>query len=164
MADLIPYLTFRHGDESLRFLSDGLGFELVAVQRHDDGAVAHAELRRGEAIVMGGSGDVDAGAAPGLYLVAEDVDRTFERAVTAGAEVVFAPEETEWGTKRALPRPRRPRVGYRELPARPRLGIVGRLAEQQLHHQHIAPIAVKSPVAEVQADLAEAVLGDEAAA
>ena len=29
MADSIPYLTFRHGDESLRFLSDGLGFELL---------------------------------------------------------------------------------------------------------------------------------------
>lgn len=101
MADLIPYLTFRNGEESIRFLTDGLGFEPVAVQAGEDGSVAHAELRRGEAIVMGGSGDVAAGAAPGLYLVTDDVEEAFGRAVAAGAEVVFPPEETEWGTKRA---------------------------------------------------------------
>jgi len=101
MADLIPYLTFRNGEESIRFLTDGLGFEPVAVQAGEDGSVAHAELRRGEAIVMGGSGDVAAGAAPGLYLVTDDVEEAFEGAVAAGAEVVFPPEETEWGTKRA---------------------------------------------------------------
>jgi uncharacterized glyoxalase superfamily protein PhnB len=101
MANLVPYLTFRHGEESLRFLTEGLGFEPVALQAGDDGAVAHAELRRGDAVVMGGSGDVQAGDAPGLYLVEEDVDVAFERAVAAGAEVVYGPEETEWGTKRA---------------------------------------------------------------
>lgn len=100
MTNLIPYLTFRHGEDSLRFLVDGLGFEPVAVQA-DDGAIAHAELRRGSALVMGGSGDALAGAAPGLYLVEDDVDAAFERATAAGAEVVFGPEETEWGTKRA---------------------------------------------------------------
>jgi predicted enzyme related to lactoylglutathione lyase len=46
---------------------------------------------------MGGSGAVQAGAAPGLYLVEENVDVAFERAVAAGADVVYGPEETEWG-------------------------------------------------------------------
>lgn len=101
MTNLVPYLTFRHGEESVRFLGDGLGFERIAVQLADDGSVAHAELRRGDAIVMGGSGDVQVGAAPGLYLVEDDVDAAFECAVAAGAEVVFGPEETEWGSKRA---------------------------------------------------------------
>jgi uncharacterized glyoxalase superfamily protein PhnB len=101
MTNLVPYLTFRHGEESLRFLTDGLGFERIAVQAADDRSVAHAELRRGAAIVMGGSGDVQVGGAPGLYLVEDDVEAAFERAVGAGADVVYGPEETEWGTKRA---------------------------------------------------------------
>ena len=100
MPNLIPYLTFRHGEESLRFLVEGLGFEPITVQA-DDGVIAHAELRRGDAVVMGGSGEAQVGAAPGLYLVEADVDAAFERATAAGADVVFGPEETEWGTRRA---------------------------------------------------------------
>lgn len=101
MSTLVPYLTFRNGQRSVRFLVEGLGFEPVAVQDGDDGTVAHAELRKGEAVVMGGSGDARPAAAPGLYLVTQDVQGDFERAVAAGAEVVYGPEETEWGTQRA---------------------------------------------------------------
>jgi uncharacterized glyoxalase superfamily protein PhnB len=100
MPNLIPYLTFRHGEESLRFLVEGLGFEPITVQAAD-GVIAHAELRRGDVVVMGGSGKAQVGAAPGLYLVEADVDAAFERATAAGADVVFGPEETEWGTRRA---------------------------------------------------------------
>jgi uncharacterized glyoxalase superfamily protein PhnB len=104
MSDLVPYLTFRDGEASLRFLGDVLGFELIREQRDAQGGVVHAELRRGEAVIMGGEGDVVAGAAPGLYLVlagADDVDAMFERAVAAGGAVGHAPEDTEWGTRRA---------------------------------------------------------------
>ena len=98
MPDLVPYLTFRDGEASLRFLTDALGFELLGAQRDDLGGVVHAELRRGDAVIMGGLGD------PGLYLVlsdAEEVERMFERAVGAGAAVGYPPETTEWGTSRA---------------------------------------------------------------
>jgi uncharacterized glyoxalase superfamily protein PhnB len=101
MASLVPYLTFHRGDASLRFLTDVLGFEVLAEQRDDDGGVLHAELRRDDAVVMGGAGDAAPGAAPGLYLVVEDVDATFTGATGAGAEVVQEPMDTEWGTRRA---------------------------------------------------------------
>jgi uncharacterized glyoxalase superfamily protein PhnB len=101
MATLVPYLTFRDGDASLRFLATVFGFEPVSEQRDDDGGVVHAELRRGDAVVMGGAGDAEPGAAPGLYLVVDDVDATFERAVAADAAVGYPPEDTEWGTRRA---------------------------------------------------------------
>jgi uncharacterized glyoxalase superfamily protein PhnB len=35
MPNLIPYLTFRHGEESLRFLVECLGFEPTTVQEDD---------------------------------------------------------------------------------------------------------------------------------
>ena len=101
MPTLVPYLTFRDGDASLRFLTSALGFEIVAEQRAGDGTVAHAELRRDDAVVMGGVGEAAVGAAPGIYLVTDDVDGTFGRAVEAGASVVYPPEDTEWGTRRA---------------------------------------------------------------
>jgi len=100
-ATLVPYLTFRDGDASLRFLTGVLGFEIVTEQRGDDGTVVHAELRRGDALVMGGAGDVSPGDAPGLYLVVDDVDGVFAEATAAGAVVGYPPEDTEWGTRRA---------------------------------------------------------------
>ncbi len=54
MTSLVPYLLFRDGDTSLRFLHV-FGFDVVTEQRDDDGRVAHLELRRGDAVVMGGS-------------------------------------------------------------------------------------------------------------
>jgi uncharacterized glyoxalase superfamily protein PhnB len=100
-ATLVPYLTFRDGEASLRFLVEVLGFEIVTEQRGDEGAVLHAELRRGDALVMGGAGDAAPAGAPGLYLVVDDVDDLFARATAAGAAVDYPPEDTEWGTRRA---------------------------------------------------------------
>lgn len=101
MSTIVPYLTFRHGDDSVRFLVDVLGFEEVTKQLADDGTVVHCELTRGDAVLMGGSGDVTVGAAPGVYLVVEEVPELFARAIERGATVVFDPEQTEWGTWRA---------------------------------------------------------------
>ena len=104
MSGLVPYLTFRDGDASLRFLCDALGFAVVTEQRDDAGGLVHAELTRGDVVVMGGAGDATPGGAPGLYLVADDdaqVDALFAAAVEHGASVGIAPETTEWGTRRA---------------------------------------------------------------
>ena len=66
MSTLVPYLTFRDADASLAFLTGVLGFEVVTEQRDDGGALVHAELRRGDALVMGGAGEVEPCTAPGL--------------------------------------------------------------------------------------------------
>lgn len=99
MSSLVPYLTFR--TSGYDFITTVLGFEVITEQRGDDGSVVHAELGRGDAVVMGGAGDAVPGAAPGLYLVVDDVDTMFAAAVDAGATVVRHPEDTEWGTRRA---------------------------------------------------------------
>ena len=101
MSSIVPYLTFRNGEASVRFLVDGLGFEVVSQQLDDDGSVVHCELKRNDALIMGGSGDVATGAAPGVYLVVDDVSDLFSRVLVHGATTVFPPEQTEWGTWRA---------------------------------------------------------------
>lgn len=101
MSSLVPYLTFKHGEQSIDFLTDGLGFEIVSKQPGDDGQIVHCELRRGDALVMGGSGDFSASAAPGLYLVVDEVPDLFAGLLDHGASEVFPPEQTEWGTWRA---------------------------------------------------------------
>ena len=103
MASLVPYLTFIDGEASVRFLTQVLGFELVTQQKADDGTVVHAELKRGDAVIMGGAGNVPRGAAPGIYLVTDAVDDIHAAALAAGAKEVdgWAPHNTEWGTRRS---------------------------------------------------------------
>src|SRR5262245_54350017 len=101
MTSLVPYLSFHAGPASVKFLVDGLGFDIVTRQDSDDGGVVHVELRRRDAVVMGGDGLHRPAPTPGLYLVVDDVDALFERAIQAGATEVDPPNDTEWGTRRA---------------------------------------------------------------
>ncbi len=68
-------------------------------QLDDDGALIRAELAFGTEMVLPGYGDYPKGS-PGTYVVVENVAEHFERAKKAGVEVVFEPEETQWGTQR----------------------------------------------------------------
>ena len=101
MTSIVPYLTFHHGSTSVDFLVEGLGFDVVTQQVGDDGSIVHCELRRGDAVVMGGSGDVSASAAPGLYLLVDEVPDLHTHLLRRGASEVYGPEQTEWGTWRS---------------------------------------------------------------
>ena len=50
-------------------------------------------------MVMIGTAEAARGS-PGLYLVVEDVDAVAAAAKAAGAEEVYPPEDTEFGTRR----------------------------------------------------------------
>lgn len=67
------------------------------------------EMRRGEAVVMLASDDASYSIPPllgrstgaGIYLVTDDVDGLFRRALDAGGQTVTEPEDTGWGSRRA---------------------------------------------------------------
>jgi uncharacterized glyoxalase superfamily protein PhnB len=104
-SSVVPYLSYRDADAALRFLRDAFGFE-ITVRWDDDGVVQHAEISWSGSTVMLGTSDHDSAemvgrsTGQGIYLVVDDVDDHYERSVAAGAEVVFEPEDTEWGTRR----------------------------------------------------------------
>lgn len=97
--DLLPYLGYPDGPAAMDFLTRGLGFDIVIRQDGQGGALVHAELKRGNAMILVGTGGASEGG-PGLYLTCEDVDAERTRAMDAGAVEVFAPEDTEWGARR----------------------------------------------------------------
>jgi uncharacterized glyoxalase superfamily protein PhnB len=110
-ARLAAYLSYRDAPAALRWM-EAVGFTLVRRADAGDGAVTHAEVRWDDVVLMVASDDADYVRPPllgrstgsGLYLVlddAADVDDRFARAVAAGGTAVFAPEDTEWGTRRA---------------------------------------------------------------
>jgi uncharacterized glyoxalase superfamily protein PhnB len=107
VAGAVPYLSYADAPRAIDWLVQ-LGFSVVARQ-DDGGRVVHCELRLGDAVIMAGSDDADYTVAPlsgqstgaGVYLVVDDVDGTFRRAVASGGTSVIEPEDTPWGSRRA---------------------------------------------------------------
>jgi len=99
-------LSARDPHRLIAFLVEAFGF-VELVRYGDDDRVSHAELatpgRRGG--VMLGSfteGDARGIAAPGAssaYVVVNDTDALFARATAAGAVVVAAPLDTDYGSR-----------------------------------------------------------------
>lgn len=90
-----------------RFLSEGLGFELVMLLEDDQGGVAHSEMRLGEArILIGGEWNpqtksprsVEGRNTQNVQLtIDDDVDAHCERARAAGFEILAGPEDQFYG-------------------------------------------------------------------
>lgn len=98
---ITPYLSYVDGHAAIDFLTRAFMFEIVQSYDGPDGRLVHAELSFGNGVVMLGSVDQPPRTgSPGLYLVVEDVDAHHAAAVAADAEVVYPPEETEFGTRR----------------------------------------------------------------
>lgn len=111
MSDNTPapqvWPTLRAHDASalIRFLVDAFGFEEITVIRNGE-RVGHAELSwpPGGGIMLGDTRETpdDIWALKpgsfGAYAVCDDPDALFERAVAAGAEVIRAPYDTDYGS------------------------------------------------------------------
>lgn len=110
-VSLFLYLAYRDATAAIEWLGTAFGFETTMSFPDDKGAVAHAELRLGDAAVIVFSDDDGYERPPrkgftvgfGAYLcLAEqaDVDAIHARAVDAGAVSVWEPAGTEWGNYR----------------------------------------------------------------
>jgi len=107
MTKLFAYLSYRDVAAAIEWLA-ALGFETTARQEAG-GAVVHAELRLGDAVVIVAPADeeyaipdlIGRSTGQGMYLLVDDVSSAHGAALQAGGCSVFPPEMTEWGTERA---------------------------------------------------------------
>ena len=108
-SSVIPSFRYDDAPRMIDFLCDAFGFERNLVVPDGDGGVAHAQLTLGGGMIMLGSareddfGDlvVTAKAAGAItssaYVVVPDVDAHCARARAAGAEIVMAPADQDYG-------------------------------------------------------------------
>ncbi len=104
-----PFLRYADAVKALDWLVSAFAFEKAFVVPGENGSIAHAQMRLGNGMVMVGSArDDDLGmksprelgaVTQGIYVVVEDVDAHFVRAATAGAEILYAPRDTEYGSR-----------------------------------------------------------------
>jgi uncharacterized glyoxalase superfamily protein PhnB len=93
-------------ERALAFLVEAFGFREALAVRDRQGDVVHAELRwpGGGAVVFGSTKHtegVHGAMKPGTsasYVVADDVDAVYQRALAADAEIVQGPNETTFGS------------------------------------------------------------------
>ena len=105
---LFPYLSYRDASAALDWLAETFGFAKTVDFRDGEGNVIHAEMSFGNGAIMLGTATVEQPAEShrnvpaehGIYLYVADVDAHYQRALAAGAHIVFPPEDTEWGTRR----------------------------------------------------------------
>ena len=110
-TDLHTYFGYRDAPAAIAWLERAFGFEATMAFPDEDGGIAHAELRLGDAVVLLFSdrdgneraprkGDT-AGFGTYLSMAAEaEVDAVHTRALAAGATVIWEPAPTEWGNYR----------------------------------------------------------------
>ncbi len=107
-ATLYPSLYCDDAAAAIDFLECAFGFRRRLVVPGPDGRVAHSELTLGEAVVMLGSSRPErgclsprrlGGTSQGLSVFIEDPDTHCARARAAGAEIVQAPRDEEYGAR-----------------------------------------------------------------
>lgn len=100
---VVPYFGYMDVAAALEWLAEAFGFEKTQEVSGPDGNVMHAEMQFKGGVIMLGQ---EAGDGPGewgglgVYLVVEDVDAHYERAKAAGADIVYPPGDTDFGTRR----------------------------------------------------------------
>ena len=106
---LFPFLRYRDAPAAIDWLVKAFGFKELMVAPNENGTVAHAELDFESGVLMLASArddelriksPSDLGAVTGgIYVYVDEVDAGCLRARSAGAEIVRAPENTDYGSR-----------------------------------------------------------------
>jgi len=107
--NVFPAIRYRDASAAIEWLARAFGFEEKAVHRGDAGEIHHAELRLGDGIVMfgqhadqgwmGGEPPRPLASTVSIYVVVADPDGHYERARSAGAQIVRPLEDQPYGSR-----------------------------------------------------------------
>ena len=106
---LTPGLVVNDAAKAIEFYKEALGAEELSRMTTPDGnAIMHSELKIGDSIIficdefpdMGSKSPKTLGGTPvSLNLYLEDVDASFERAISAGAQSIMPVADMFWGDR-----------------------------------------------------------------
>ena len=105
---VLPYLHYQDVAGALDFLAKAFGFTVHLSMPGSDGAIVHAEVVLGRAIVMLGPESPETGArspkqlggvTQSLYVYVDDVDAHHRQAKAAGVSITKEPVDMFWGDR-----------------------------------------------------------------
>lgn len=111
-STIIPGHRYRNAKAAIEWLTTVFGFERHAVYEAEDGSIMHAELTLGSGMIMLGSekndeyqrsfkspkdlGEIETRS---VYIVVENVDAVYERAIAAAGNITRPLQETPYGSR-----------------------------------------------------------------
>jgi uncharacterized glyoxalase superfamily protein PhnB len=109
-ASVIPTMRYRDAKAAIDWLCRAFGFTAHLVVPDEAGGIAHAQLTFGNGMIMLGSqrddefgkllktpGDAGGNGTQSAYIVVADADAHHDRAVAAGAKVVYPLFDADYG-------------------------------------------------------------------
>jgi uncharacterized glyoxalase superfamily protein PhnB len=101
-----PYLLYEDLDESVRWLTSTFGLTEDVLMKDEEGRASHAELKIGDGVVMMGRPSSDyknpkhlGGTTHLVHVYVDDVDRHYEAAKAAGANITQEPADQFYGDR-----------------------------------------------------------------
>jgi len=109
MPRITPHLFYDDVAAAIDWLVKAFGFEIRLRMTDKAGEVVHGEVELKDSLVMLGlAAEVEAWESPRtlggrvsqrLYVFVDDVDAHYERALSAGAEIIREPADQYWGDR-----------------------------------------------------------------
>jgi PhnB protein len=98
-GSVTPSLNVSDAKGLIKFCEKAFGAKTRALMPGPEGKVMHAELVIGTSLLMLSDAVQEAARPTNLFLYVEKVDKTFAKAVKAGAKVLRPIEDTFWGDR-----------------------------------------------------------------
>jgi uncharacterized glyoxalase superfamily protein PhnB len=105
MQSIFVVLRYDDAHAAIDFLERAFGFQRHAVHENGAGAIVHGELRFGDQVVLvssAGAGDPVFAQGAGravVYVALDEVDALHDTAKAAGAEIIMAPADQDYGSR-----------------------------------------------------------------
>ena len=109
-ATVIPTMRYNDATAAIAWLCEAFGFEKHIVVPGEDGTIVHAQLVFGNGMVMLGSARASefdnhqkppsalgGAVSQSPYIIVDDADKHYARAVAAGAEIVIEIRDEDYG-------------------------------------------------------------------
>lgn len=109
-ACIIPAMQYKNAQTAMDWLCNAFGFEKHLVVPGENGSIAHAQLTYGNSMIMLGSEndneygklirtpkDFNGFNTQAPYIIIEEIDEHYQRAIAAGAKIVLDIKDEDYG-------------------------------------------------------------------
>jgi len=96
---ITPALNQADAAQTIDFCKKAFGAKEIMRMPGPNGKIMHAELQIGDSIVMLNDAMQEPPQPAGLFLYVQDVDKTFAKAIKAGATELMAVQDMFWGDR-----------------------------------------------------------------
>ncbi len=97
---ITPSFAAREPDRFIKFIKEVFDAEEKYVMKTPNGLFIHGEFLIGNSVIMVGEATEDSDeSSNSLYVYVQDVDKTYQKAIDAGAESIMAVEDQFYGDR-----------------------------------------------------------------